>query len=617
MLLGLDITSAQSAHRAGTRRRPIVAFGDSLTAGAGASSLDHSFPALAASMFTPPRTVLNRGIGGQTSTQIAARQGGVPLRLAVRGTGTKNLFPHSRDWMEAFEPGAINGLVHELIATGVDESGLPYGDIRIHGTATATFTDAGRQIYGSIAANPEVEPGSYWTISGEVQLIDGSTSGVSGFNLLLIQSDEPGGYLGEIASASFPLDGTRNTVSGGGEATRAFVRATFLLNVTSGSTIDITLRVFPGQFEIGQSNTPLELTPGDGTIGAYTPAFSATYHFDSNEEGWTTRLQDGHATPLHAEMGKLVIQNDDAGILRGCEIALPPVPQGKTIRVAFDLDYVNGEGLIQIGGLQAVGGSWATETAAGSPTSVVSHGGHHDVVFTSGNAAFGNPSCAAIAFVTSDSYVTWSLDNVVIEWGDDSPQVPVTYRSIDIFFNSGSHHGSAPGTLAGIKGTIASDDAGNWSFTRKFAGDPASVPYATTFLTDDAISLRADIQWIWVGRNNAESSGVVMADIAAMANRAAGGRYLVGSILPAASDTPELAQHILGLNTSLATVYGDRFVDLHAVLQSSADGTPGDQQDVAAGLVPRSLRTDAIHLNDAGYAVVAAAWANATIAKGW
>ncbi|WP_244919791.1 SGNH/GDSL hydrolase family protein [Rhizobium grahamii] len=97
MFLGIDISARRPAHRDGARPRSIVAFGDSLTAGAGASSSDHSYPALAASLFNPPRTVLNRGIGGQASTQIAVRQGGLPLQLAVQGNETKNpLSPQPR-----------------------------------------------------------------------------------------------------------------------------------------------------------------------------------------------------------------------------------------------------------------------------------------------------------------------------------------------------------------------------------------------------------------------------------------------------------------------------------------------------------------------------------------
>ncbi|WP_141105776.1 SGNH/GDSL hydrolase family protein [Rhizobium sp. R693] len=118
MFLGLSVSPIQPAHRAMPKQRSAVAFGDSLTAGAGASSPYHSYPALAASLFDPPRIILNRGMGGQTSTQIAARQGGKPLLLAVQGPESKNLFPRTRDWMASFDAGVINGLAHELVALG-------------------------------------------------------------------------------------------------------------------------------------------------------------------------------------------------------------------------------------------------------------------------------------------------------------------------------------------------------------------------------------------------------------------------------------------------------------------------------------------------------------------
>ena len=56
---------------------------------------------------------------------------------------------------------------------------------------------------------------------------------------------------------------------------------------------------------------------------------------------------------------------------------------------------------------------------------------------------------------------------------------------------------------------------------------------------------------------------------------------------------------------------------LLAALIAAAGQTADDQQDAAAGLIPRSLRSDALHLNDAGYAIVAAAWVAGTIAMGW
>lgn len=53
--------------------RPIVAWGDSLTFGTGARTKRARYPAVLAAAFSPPRHVRNAGVGGETSTQIAAR----------------------------------------------------------------------------------------------------------------------------------------------------------------------------------------------------------------------------------------------------------------------------------------------------------------------------------------------------------------------------------------------------------------------------------------------------------------------------------------------------------------------------------------------------------------
>lgn len=71
------------------------------------------------------------------------------------------------------------------------------------------------------------------------------------------------------------------------------------------------------------------------------------------------------------------------------------------------------------------------------------------------------------------------------------------------------------------------------------------------------------------------------------------------------------------LNARLSARYGSRFVDLMGLLQAANDGSGNDLADIAAGYVPRSKRSDAVHLNNAGYAVVAGAMYAATVAFGW
>lgn len=61
----------------------IFAWGDSLTAGAGVPDESASYPSLVSGQLRVP--VRNLGIGGQTSTQIAARQGGLKTLFGVEG----------------------------------------------------------------------------------------------------------------------------------------------------------------------------------------------------------------------------------------------------------------------------------------------------------------------------------------------------------------------------------------------------------------------------------------------------------------------------------------------------------------------------------------------------
>lgn len=75
---------------------PVVAWGDSLTQG--------GYPALAGALFTPSRSIVNRGIGGQSAHAIAARQGARPITVTVAG----NIIPARQDrvWAWDFETNA-------------------------------------------------------------------------------------------------------------------------------------------------------------------------------------------------------------------------------------------------------------------------------------------------------------------------------------------------------------------------------------------------------------------------------------------------------------------------------------------------------------------------------
>lgn len=151
------------------------------------------------------------------------------------------------------------------------------------------------------------------------------------------------------------------------------------------------------------------------------------------------------------------------------------------------------------------------------------------------------------------------------------------------------------------------------------AGSETSTQIRTRFMAD--ATLRRRTAWLWAGRNNYGDPATVKADIAAMIAALPHDRYLVGSILngnylPGEGLGGSNYSTITGLNAGLAALYGPRFVDIRGALINAADPV-ADAGDVLADIVPASLRTDNIHLNDAGYAVVAAAFKAANDAMGW
>ena len=178
------------------------------------------------------------------------------------------------------------------------------------------------------------------------------------------------------------------------------------------------------------------------------------------------------------------------------------------------------------------------------------------------------------------------------------------------------------GWLAGVYGTLSRDGSWNYTFTRAVAGSAVACPSLSRFVPELAVTMRRRTQWLWLGRNGVASgsSQTVEQDIAAAVAYLGHGRYLVGSILTSASDNAGSVAAIEARNATLSATYGPRFVDVLQALKSANDGSLDDLSDIASGWVPRSLRSDNVHLNDAGYAVVATTFKSANDAMelvGW
>jgi hypothetical protein len=192
---------------------------------------------------------------------------------------------------------------------------------------------------------------------------------------------------------------------------------------------------------------------------------------------------------------------------------------------------------------------------------------------------------------------------------------------------AGTGNGFMDGTLEGIpgrvtltKGTTALPYRGNddvYVFTRTTAGTAVPVTRPKPFYYTDGEAQRGNIMVIWSGRNNfTEDNGDrAFRDIKAMVNymRALEKRFLVLSVHNGAGEGIGTSAYtnIASLNARLLAEYGRRFVDHrkyiidYGLADAGITPTAQDIADVAADLIPTSLRSDTLHQNDAGKALTA------------
>jgi lysophospholipase L1-like esterase len=131
--------------------------------------------------------------------------------------------------------------------------------------------------------------------------------------------------------------------------------------------------------------------------------------------------------------------------------------------------------------------------------------------------------------------------------------------------------------------------------------------------------------WIsvfWYGHNNFTKEHVSTDVANSIARLAPGNRaFIVMSMLTWADreerGTPGY-NAVMQVNAELAAKYPDNFIDIHGYLVSLYQpDNPLDVQDHNNDLVPRSLRFDVIHLNDAGCDALSAKVRDFIAAKGW
>lgn len=118
---------------------------------------------------------------------------------------------------------------------------------------------------------------------------------------------------------------------------------------------------------------------------------------------------------------------------------------------------------------------------------------------------------------------------------------------------------------------------------------------------------------IWAGTNNRTAPETIKADIASMvAALGDNDHYVVIGLMGLSDDIAGTDNYntIIQLNTDLAALYPDKFIDIRSYLIANGlselgiTPTAQDTADLANDIVPDSLRIDATHLTSDGYSVV-------------
>jgi hypothetical protein len=138
-----------------------------------------------------------------------------------------------------------SGLTRTIVGTGT-VGGVPYIDIRLNGTTTATFANVLFEAAGAIAASQ----GQHWTTDNYMGIVGGSLTNITSIRQRAAVSDSGAVYLGELNANPADIAGLLTStltrmpsVSGTiTNATTASIYPYIQLTFASGVAIDITLR---------------------------------------------------------------------------------------------------------------------------------------------------------------------------------------------------------------------------------------------------------------------------------------------------------------------------------------------------------------------------------------
>ncbi|MFA5941898.1 MAG: hypothetical protein WC809_21315 [Sinimarinibacterium sp.] len=194
---------------------------------------------------------------------------------------------------------------------------------------------------------------------------------------------------------------------------------------------------------------------------------------------------------------------------------------------------------------------------------------------------------------------------------------PVTIQNQSTFPVSAEGPGPITGTLGGVHGMLSFN--GNLVFERDDSGAPVAVPAQSPF-DPDTYGSQSEINVFWLGGNNFYDPAAVKSDIAKSVAFLFSNKYIVLGLLNAGSEPIGSDSYALitQLNADLAGGYPNNFINIRKILVDSYDSSqPQDVIDHRNDVTPSSLRNDDVHLNEAGYAIIAQQVAAFIRSEGW
>ncbi|MGP5282098.1 hypothetical protein ACTXNJ_12980 [Pseudomonas helleri] len=189
------------------------------------------------------------------------------------------------------------------------------------------------------------------------------------------------------------------------------------------------------------------------------------------------------------------------------------------------------------------------------------------------------------------------------------------------------------GWLSGVYGSLvcahgASDPLDTYTFTRAVPGS-ATYCIPDSPFTPDTEALTYGVPIIFMGSNNPSAPDQIKADIEALVNQGpiVNKRFLIltpvmgGPLTPGQSTTSGVGSDtyngIKAVEEWATKKYGDRVLKIREWSAQFHNGSADDLDDIAKGVVPRSLRTDGIHWITSFSNQVADLIKNEIVKKGW